>query len=277
MLHAGRRDGSRRPASIRVRPAEALLASLRAAWREVCGEYGGRLRASRDAGAGADRRRRRRRPAALLGVTIEPADPEAAARHAVRLQFRCRRWRWVYLDWLIAQAETFRDGAFSPADLFVRTEGGGWRFAGREDSLVKIKGRWVNLVELEERMAAGAAGLLEAGTVCIPDADGVDCVALFYVAREGQAEAVAQVLRERAAALPPYQRPSVLQPVPVLPRTPTGKLLRRRLAELLPPPGAQSSECRPGSEWNESACDPAGREHRTRGFPCSRISGLRPW
>jgi acyl-coenzyme A synthetase/AMP-(fatty) acid ligase len=138
-----------------------------------------------------------------------------------------------YLDRPAAQAETFRDGSFCPADLFLRTESGGWRFAGREDSLVKIKGRWVNLVELEERLGAGLPGLLEAGCVCVPDADGVDCIAMFFVARDGAAEDVRKVLHERAATLPPYQRPGVWQAVPLLPRTPTGKLLRRRLVELL--------------------------------------------
>jgi len=52
---------------------------------------------------------------------------------------------------------------------------------------------------------------------------------------------VERVLRERAAAMPPYQRPALWQLVPVLPRTPTGKLLRRRLVELLPPAGARLS------------------------------------
>lgn len=220
-----------------VSAGEALPASLRAAWREASGlkmidGYGASetlvlVLTAVDGDDGL-------RPSP--GVEIEPADPEAAAAGLpTRLRFRASTLALGYLDRPIAQAETFRDGAFSPADLFLRTAGGGWRFAGREDSLVKIKGRWVNLVELEEKLAAGVPGLLEAGTVCVPDADGVDCVALFYAVREGQADAVAQVLRERAAALPPYQRPSVLQPVPALPRTATGKLLRRRLAELLPP------------------------------------------
>jgi len=39
-------------------------------------------------------------------------------------------------------------------------------------------------------------------------------------------------LRERADALPPYQRPRWLHAVAALPRTATGKLQRRRLQEL---------------------------------------------
>lgn len=176
------------------------------------------------------------------GVEVHPLDPEAAASGIpTRLRIRVSTLALGYLDRPAAQAETFRDDAFCPADLFLRTEGGGWRFAGREDSLVKIKGRWVNLVELEEKLAAGTPGLLEAGSVCVPDQDGVDSVNLFFVAREGQAAEVERALLARAAAMPPYQRPSAMHCIPMLPRTPTGKLLRRKLAELVPPVGARLS------------------------------------
>lgn len=244
LLHAGLAPGIA-AAGVRlcVSAGEALPASLREAWRDACGlpmidGYGASevlvlVLTARDDDDGL-------RPSP--GVEIHPVDPEAAASGIpTRLRIHVSTVALGYLDRPAAQAESFRDDAFCPADLFLRTEGGGWRFAGREDSLVKIKGRWVNLVELEERLAAGVPGLLEAGCVCVPDGDGVDCIALFYAAREEQAQAVEQVLRERAAAMPPYQRPAVWQPVPVLPRTPTGKLLRRRLAELLAPAGARLS------------------------------------
>jgi acyl-coenzyme A synthetase/AMP-(fatty) acid ligase/rubrerythrin len=176
------------------------------------------------------------------GVEVYPLDPEAAiAGIPTRLRIRVPTLALGYLDRPAAQAETFRDGDFCPADLFLRTATGGWRFAGREDSLVKIKGRWVNLVELEEKMSAGTPGLLEAGSICLPDQDGMDIVTLFYVAREGQAAEVERALRKRAATLPPHQRPGAMYAIEALPRTPTGKLLRRRLAELVPPSGARIS------------------------------------
>jgi acyl-coenzyme A synthetase/AMP-(fatty) acid ligase/rubrerythrin len=167
------------------------------------------------------------------GVEVHPLDAEAAAASLpTRLRIRASTLALGYLDRPAAQADSFRDGDFCPADLFVRTASGGWRFAGREDSLIKIKGRWVNLVELEERLAAGTPGLLEAAAACVPDADGVDALALFYVAREGENDAVEKTLRDHSLALPGYQRPTRLHAVPMLPRTVTGKLLRRRLAEL---------------------------------------------
>jgi acyl-coenzyme A synthetase/AMP-(fatty) acid ligase/rubrerythrin len=166
------------------------------------------------------------------GVEVHPLDPEAAASGMpTRLSFRASTIALGYLDRPAAQAQAFRGGAFCPADLFVHTHGGGWRFAGREDSLVKIRGRWVNLVELEEKVAAGTPGLLEAATVCVPDEDGVDSVVVFYAAKPGESARVEQALRERAATLRPHERPRSFHEVPVLPRTATGKLLRRKLAD----------------------------------------------
>ncbi len=168
------------------------------------------------------------------GVEVQPLDANAAAAGIpTRLCFRVPTLALGYLDRPAAQAEGFRDGAFCPADLFVGTEGGGWRFAGREDALVKIKGRWVNLVDLEEQLGAGTPGLLEAASVCVPDPDGVHALALFYVARPGERATVEQALRERAAALPPHQRPASWHALETLPRTATGKLLRRKLAEMI--------------------------------------------
>ena len=154
----------------------------------------------------------------------------AAAGIPTRLCFRVSTLALGYLDRPAAQAESFRDGAFCPADLFLQTESGGWRFAGREDSLVKIHGRWVNLAELEETLSTQTPGLREGAAVLVSDADGVDAVAFFFSA--GDAAAAASSLQQRAAALPPHQRPRWWHAVDALPRGPTGKLLRRKLQEL---------------------------------------------
>jgi acyl-coenzyme A synthetase/AMP-(fatty) acid ligase len=140
-----------------------------------------------------------------------------------------------YLDRPLAQSEAFRDGAFCPADLWLRTAAGGWQFAGREDSLVKIHGRWVNLIDLAEQLASHAKGVIEGAAVCVPDSDGVDSVAYFYVAAD---EARArEALQAHASTLPHFQRPRWLHAIPSLPRGPTGKLLRRKLRELHRAPG----------------------------------------
>lgn len=69
----------------------------------------------------------------------------------------------------------------------------------------------------------------------LPDDDGVDAIAMFYVATAGAAAGVERELRHRAASLPQYQRPKWMHCVEALPRTATGKLLRRKLVELIRP------------------------------------------
>ncbi len=214
-----------------VSAGEALPASLREAWREQTGltivdGYGASevlILVMLDHGDGQGFM-------PSPGVDVQPIG-DAQAGAPSRLAIRAPTLALGYLDRPQAQAETFRDGElFCPADLFRRNEAGGWGFAGREDSLVKIRGRWVNLVELEQQLVAKAPGILEAAAVCVPDGDGVDSVALFFVTRDAAAADAA--LRSCADRLPPHQRPRWLHPVAALPRTPTGKLLRRKLQEL---------------------------------------------
>lgn len=164
------------------------------------------------------------------GVEFKPLSPELAPGMPTRLCFSVPTVALGYLDRPQAQMESFRDGAFCPADLFVQEPSGVWRFAGREDSLVKINGRWVNLIELEERLSAQSPDILEAAAVCVPDADGVDAVAFFYVTRDPLATSAA--LLARIETLQHHQRPRWLHPIATLPRTATGKLLRRKLQEL---------------------------------------------
>ncbi len=222
-------------ASVRqcVSAGEALAPALREAWREQTGlelidGYGASetlvlvmLDRGNDQGF---------KPSP--GVQIEPL-AQGGGDAPTRLRIRASTLALGYLDRPKAQAETFRDGAFCPADLFVQNQAGGWRFAGREDSLVKIGGRWVNLVELEQQLASKSAAVVEAAAVCVPDADGVDAVAVFYVAADAtEATAAGIALRDFALTLPQHQRPRWLHVIEALPRGPTGKLLRRKLQEL---------------------------------------------
>jgi acyl-coenzyme A synthetase/AMP-(fatty) acid ligase/rubrerythrin len=216
-----------------VSAGEALAPALRDAWREQTGldiidGYGASetlILVMLDRGDGQGF-------AASPGVQIEPL-AQGSSDVPTRLRIRAPTLALGYLDRPKAQAETFRDGAFCPADLFAPTQAGGWRFAGREDSLVKIGGRWVNLIELEQQLASTSEAVIEAAAVSVPDADGVDAVAVFYVAVDAIAATAASIaLREFAQTLPHHQRPRWLHAVDALPRGPTGKLLRRKLQEL---------------------------------------------
>jgi acyl-coenzyme A synthetase/AMP-(fatty) acid ligase len=170
--------------------------------------------------------------AAFAARTPAPQPGSAASAAPARILIRGSTIALGYWNRPDAQAAYFIDGAFAPSDLFERVEGGNWHFAGRDDSLVKVHGRWVDLVELEQRIALACPGIAETAAVTVPDADGVDAVALFFVAQPGVPPLDAATLRAHTDRLPPYQRPRWLHPVETLPRTPTGKLIRRRLRDL---------------------------------------------
>ncbi|MBI5720552.1 MAG: AMP-binding protein [Burkholderiales bacterium] len=177
------------------------------------------------------------------GVEVRPLDAAAAAAgEPTRLELRTPTLALGYHDRPAAAAASFTaEGAFCPADLFVPAGAGCWRFAGREDSLVKLRGRWVDLVALEQQLSSEVGELREAAAARVADADGLEAVALFFVA-DDPARAQAR-LAERVAMLPPHQRPASLHALPALPRTGTGKLLRRELAARAAAELAASAAC----------------------------------
>jgi acyl-coenzyme A synthetase/AMP-(fatty) acid ligase len=161
------------------------------------------------------------------GVKVAALNPAGDAPG--RVHIRAPTLAVGYFERPDAQAEAFRDGGFVPGDLFERLPDGAWRFGGREDSLVKVRGRWVDLVELEEQFAAGCPGIAEAAAVAVADADGVTEIALAYAAAPGADAGIADAIAAHAGRLPPHRRPRWMHEVAALPRTPTGKLLRRQL------------------------------------------------
>ncbi|MBL8325378.1 MAG: AMP-binding protein [Rubrivivax sp.] len=231
LLHDGH-AGTLRGSSLRlaVSAGEALPARLREQWRAATGVplwdgWGTSETLVLALTAAPDEAQLSPSP----GVEVRPADERAAASgEPTRLALRCPTLALGYHRRPAADAESFRDGRFCPADLFVQ-EGTGWRFAGREDSLVKQRGRWVDLALLEEQLTAGVRGLREAALACSDDADGLSELQLFFVADGADMAAVRSALGARAMALPPHQRPARLVALEALPRTATGKLLRRAL------------------------------------------------
>ena len=128
--------------------------------------------------------------------------------------------------------EQFRDGWFCSRDVFVQDADGFFVHQGRSDELVKIAGQWVQPGELEAAAALEPA-VGEAACVLVPDADGLDRLALFVTARGDAAEALRAAARACELRLPRHKRPRWVRAVAELPRTATGKVQRYKLREIL--------------------------------------------
>ena len=127
----------------------------------------------------------------------------------------------------------FADGRFAPGDVFRHApDGEGWLFAGRSDQLVKVFGRWVDVVAVEQAVQERMRGKAE--EVCVIPAQGEDAdmirLHLFAIPGDLPPPQVLAAAQAAIESLPPYQRPEKIHLVDHFPRTDTGKLRRKELA-----------------------------------------------
>jgi len=141
-------------------------------------------------------------------------------------------------------AESFVDGWFCTNDQFRVDADGYWFHEGRADELLKIAGQWVRPQEVEDAVLGGH--VREAACVVVPDGDGFERLALYVVPDEHGVD-LPEVEARARAGLPSHSWPKWVRSVDELPRTPTGKVQRYRLKELLQaefafPPAAGRAE-----------------------------------
>ncbi|RZI41097.1 4-hydroxybenzoate--CoA ligase [Herbaspirillum sp. HC18] len=130
------------------------------------------------------------------------------------------------------QADGFRDGWFSPGDMFLRHDG--WlEFTGRNDDMLKIAGQWVSTQWVEQALRAACGDTVqEIAAVGVKSAEGLTAIAAFMVAAPAREEAARQSAEAGIASLPGHKRPRWLHWVDALPQTATGKLQRSMLGKL---------------------------------------------
>lgn len=132
-----------------------------------------------------------------------------------------------------ATAEALRDGWLRTGDIGAFDEEGYLRIVERKKDLIKASGFSVYPAEVEAALYRHP-GILEAGVVGVPDdyrgEDVVAFVVLRPEAREGaDAQQIIDWSREQMAV---YKAPRQVRFLEKLPRTATGKILRRALREL---------------------------------------------
>lgn len=107
-------------------------------------------------------------------------------------------------------------------------EDGSLLFAGRIDDVVKVRGYRVDLGDVE-RVLSRAPGVGQAVVVPHPDAASAATLVGFVTPAD---VATATLFEWLASRLPGYMVPSTMVPVDAFPRTPSGKIDRRRLVEM---------------------------------------------
>jgi acyl-CoA synthetase (AMP-forming)/AMP-acid ligase II len=149
-----------------------------------------------------------------------------------------------------ATGEAFRRGWFHSGDrgFAILDEESGRDFfvlVGRTKNIAKVRGESVSLEEVDRALRV-LPGVLDAGCVAVPHRlFGEEVLAAVVPERPGAdgdrapAEGHADWRRQLHTVLPAHAVPSRIVVLPRVPRTPTGKILRRDLArELAPNVGA---------------------------------------
>jgi 2-aminobenzoate-CoA ligase len=123
------------------------------------------------------------------------------------------------------------DGWNKMGDAVTRAEDGNIFFVAREDDMIKSSGYRIAPAEIEEAMANHPA-IADVGVVGIPDPEKGQLVKAAvelkpgFTASEELTEEIRTFLKDQIAI---YKLPRVVQYMDKLPRTPTGKLVRRLL------------------------------------------------
>lgn len=176
------------------------------------------------------------RPTPLTQVRVDAQ--EGGRDGAVRLWFSHPCLALGYSRIVTHDSARFEGNAFSPGDLFRPAGPGmaeGWAFAGRSDQLLKVFGRWVDTIALEQELARRMQGRVRESCIVPRGSECGDTISLHLFVVPGGADAAAarKAAEEAVAGLPTYQRPQAIHLVADMPRTETGKLRRGVLGKML--------------------------------------------
>jgi acyl-CoA synthetase (AMP-forming)/AMP-acid ligase II len=130
-----------------------------------------------------------------------------------------------------ATASVLRDGWYWSGDVATRDPGGFFRIVDRRKELIKYKGFAVAPAEVEAVLLEHPA-VRDCGVIGKRDAAAGEVPCAFVVLRNGhapEAETAAELCHFVAQRLTGYKQPREIRFVDSIPRTPSGKVLRREL------------------------------------------------
>ncbi len=127
--------------------------------------------------------------------------------------------------------DTYRGRWCVSADKFRRDADGYFYFCGRGDDMLKVSGKWLSPLEVENELLKHPA-VREAAVISFQDKDGLDKPKAFVALHPGQTgdDALAEVLKKQVRdALAAYKAPRLVVFVDALPRSDRGKVLKGAL------------------------------------------------
>jgi long-chain acyl-CoA synthetase len=136
----------------------------------------------------------------------------------------------------VETAKRLRPGAYPweqvlhTGDLFKTDSEGYLYFVGRQDDIIKSRGEKVSPREVEDVLYL-LEGVAEAAVVGIPDPVLGQAIKACIIRREGSSIAESDVLRHCAQRLEDFMMPKMVQFCDHLPRTTTGKISKREIAQ----------------------------------------------
>ncbi|MFY9911694.1 MAG: AMP-binding protein [Candidatus Sulfotelmatobacter sp.] len=160
---------------------------------------------------------------------------EVAAGEPGELVMRGPQFMKGYWNEPEATAAAMRDGWYRSGDIVTRDEEGFYRVVDRRKEMIKYKGFPVAPAEVEAVLLEHPA-VRECGVVGRPDATAGEIPVAFIALRDGFAgsskmqEELCAFVGER---LTNYKRPREVHFVDVVPKTASGKILRRELRQLI--------------------------------------------
>lgn len=122
------------------------------------------------------------------------------------------------------------DGWFHSGDIAVIDPKGFVSIVDRLKELIKVKGMQVAPAELEALLVAHPA-VADAAVIPIPDASAGEVPKAFVVLKAGAKAGVDELMEYIAARVAPYKRIRLLDLLDEIPKSPSGKILRRVLVE----------------------------------------------
>ncbi|MHA1267057.1 MAG: AMP-binding protein [Candidatus Helarchaeota archaeon] len=129
-------------------------------------------------------------------------------------------------------AETIVDGWLRTGDLARMDENGYFYIEGRTKDIIKYKGYKVMPSEVEEKLFEHPA-ILEAGVVGVPDPEIGETIKAFIVLKKEFRNKITEqeIIEWAKEKLAGYKYPRKIEFLNSLPRTPVGKIFRRKLRE----------------------------------------------